>query len=202
MVSDLAVEGWPPLTSNNCFFIVMHSHPLGQFVRGLKRTESRPRKVHRPIVVLVSAMADSASLSWDSDPTIRPNTIYCVGWVSKVTEGTGASYAKYDWHIDPLVVLQHPIDLKGVPVGRNGGGHVSPREEHAIAMHGLNAALRALRVGMSGKGKSAPRHPGSTSTWEVFADGAPVINSAGESVDTRFVVKFTEVCVCVCVMCV
>jgi hypothetical protein len=143
---------WPELTASNCFFIVLHSQPLGRINRRLTCTESRPRKVHRKIVLLVSAMVDSTSLPWDSDPSIKPNTVYCVGWVDHITEATSESYSNYDWHMDPLVVLSDPVDLKGVAIGRNGGGHVAPREEHAPALRHLNAALHALNCLQNGRG--------------------------------------------------
>ena len=114
---------WPKLTQDNCYLLVLHSNPLGLMVRGLKKHESRPTKVGRSIVVLVSACADNNALPWNTDPTIEPNTIYCVGRVDRFDVGT---YAKYDWVLDPLVVLPSPISLKGVGVGRR---HVPPSEK-------------------------------------------------------------------------
>ena len=161
------MEAWPVLTADNCFIIVLHSHPMGDMVRRQKKTESRPRKVHRHILVFASAKIDSPALPWDTDRTIKPNTIYCVGWVNNISEGV---YASYDWELGPLIVLPVPVDLKGVAIGRNGGGHVSPREEHACAMKEVNDALCMFHLVMSGRGKSKV-FPLSTKSWETYTEG-------------------------------
>ena len=109
-----AMVAWPVLTAGNCFLIVLHSHPMGLMVRKQKKSESRPRKVHRKIVVFASAKIDSPDLPWDTDVTIIPNTIYCVGWVHTISAGV---CALYEWQLGPLIVLSVPIELKGVAIG-------------------------------------------------------------------------------------
>ena len=75
-LGDMPDWTWPVLTTANCFFIVLHSHPLDRFVRGVTTTESRKRKVHRKLLILVSAAKDNKALPWETDTSINPNTIY------------------------------------------------------------------------------------------------------------------------------
>lgn len=144
-------------TALECFLIVLRSNPVGKVVRKTKRRESRPRRVHRSIVVSVTAIVDNPSLPWESDPTILPNTIYAVGWVDRVEPGT---YSAHDWVLSPVFVLPTPISLDGVGVGRNNGGQISPRPEHAPALVLLNLSLQLHRSGM-------PACEHSSTTWFV-----------------------------------
>ena len=144
----MAAWVWPTLTANNCFFIVLHSHPLGKIVRGEKHYESRPRQVHRNLVVLVSAMKDNPKLGWETDNSIQPSTIYGVARVDRVVRGAAESFSTYDWVLNPICMLSHPLPLHGVPVGRTGGGHVAPRKEHAPALDKINGALHTYTAGI------------------------------------------------------
>ena len=162
---------WPVLTPENCFFIVLHSHLMGLFVTGRKYAESRRTKVGRTLIVLVSAVKDNGALPWESDPSIQPNTIYCVGWVHHIDKGVEGDFAACNWVFDPLCVLPVPIALNGVGVGR---GHVAPRAEHVPALRQINTSLLAINAGMSGKGKGGGCMPCSTYTWEVFDEAKEI----------------------------
>jgi hypothetical protein len=189
--------GWPELTPDNCFFIVLHSRPIGRFVRRQKRFESRPRRVHRKFVALISAMVDCTGLGWESDPTIKPNRIYAVGRVDHIRPGT---YKAWDWMLDPIVILSPPISLRGVAVGRVGAGHVSPRTEHAEALTALNVALSSHALPHAqkslGMGKTNLLSC-STSTWEATGSEETAVAMAHPvtevEVPISMIVNFQEI---------
>ena len=99
-------------------------------------------------MVLVSAMKDNPNLKWATDNSIQPNTIYGVARVDRVVRGGADSFSTYEWVLNPISILSPPIPLDGVPVGRNGGGHVAPREEHAPALERINGALHMHTAGI------------------------------------------------------
>ena len=160
---------FPLLTALNCFLIVLHSHPLGLICDLKKKFESRPRKSSRKYIVLVSALKDNSKLGWPSDPGIKPGYIYAVAKIADCLQGT---YSKWDWVLDPLIVLTSPIAM-GAPVGRCGGGHVTPRLEHMHALDTLNSTLRGVHItasklqDMPGAGENNHKpHVLSTPSWE------------------------------------
>jgi hypothetical protein len=182
---------WPMLTSANCFLIVLHSHPIGLFVAKLKSKESRNTKTGRKLIVLVSAVKDSTKLPWDSNPAIKPNHIYGIGWVDHIEEGGEEAYAAFEWVFDPLYVLPNPISLHGVGVGR---GHVAPRPVHASALKKLNAILCALNAGMAGKGKSGNPSAWGTNTFEIMGEVKALAHpTTGQHLALPVAVKFSEV---------
>ena len=145
---------------------------------------------------MVSALKDSKTLPWETDTSIQPNTIYCVGWVDHIDEGHEGSYSAYNWVMNPFCVLPTPIPMGGVCIGRNGGGHVSPRDEHAPALARLNAVLASLCIGMSGRAKtmSLTAEECSTNSYTVVGDVHELAHPFNHShLPVNVVCAFTEV---------
>ena len=112
--------------------------------------------VGRNVIVFVSASKDNPALPWESDSSIKGNTVYCVGWVDHIGPGT---YSKYDWHLDPIVVLPLPVKV-GAGVGM---GHVSPGPSHMLALERVNAHLRTLAQIMPARGAKQAAAKGNSS---------------------------------------
>ena len=98
--------------------------------------ESRPRKVSREYIVVVSSRKDSKKVGLPSVDHIVGGMAYYVARVAAFRDGV---YSNVDWLFDKVAVLHRAVCI--ATVGRNGGGHVTPRAEHYPALDQINAML-------------------------------------------------------------
>ena len=95
-------------------------------------------------VVVVSCKKDDEKLSFETDPTVVPNTMYVVGRVVQPNtdcKGDPNAYARFRWDFAPLWVIPGGVSMKGVGVGQRC---VPPGPQHVVALRELNAVLAGV----------------------------------------------------------
>jgi hypothetical protein len=126
----------PPLTSSNCFMLVLHTMNIRLMLDGLKCEEGRNRMSSRCWIIFVSARKDTAGhLGWVSDPGIKLGYMYVVAYITAYEEGVDYTYS---WQLE---VYPIPCPVACPPVGQ---GPQSPRAAHTTALAALVAQLDAM----------------------------------------------------------
>jgi hypothetical protein len=128
----------PPLSSFNCFLLVLHSMNIRLMLDGLKDGEGRDKKSSRNWIVFVSAVKEAPGpLEWVSDPDIKPGYIYVVAYIKGYEEGVDFNY---NWQLE-IYPVTRPV--KCPPVGQ---GPRSPTAAHAVAMAALGIQLNHMQI--------------------------------------------------------
>ena len=102
-IAPTTSQQWPVLTVKNCYLIVAHSYPISLGVTLRRMFESRPRKVSREYIVVVSARKDSKKVPLPSVDHIVGGKAYYVARVAAFRDGVYSNTCVVYDQVDKLL---------------------------------------------------------------------------------------------------